>query len=417
MGGRAARAGAVLVVAAAIAACTAGMSARPDPTPTASARTTPSAGAAPAGSATPLAVTSSPAVASCVSATYRALTPDQRLGQLFLVGVPVAERTKARATARRLVRDDHVGGVFLAGRSQAGVSTLAALTGSFQALATKAATGGLGLVVATDQEGGKVQVLQGAGFGKIPTALAQGRLTAATLRARATVWGRALHRAGVNLDLAPVADVPAKGNPKANPPIAAFDRQYGYTAATVTAHAAAFAAGLDKSGVDTTWKHFPGLGKVHANTDTTVSVHDTVTTAGSGSLLPFRSAITAGAGWVMVSLAVYDRIDATHRAAYSSKVISGLLRGRFGFEGVVVSDDLGLARSASVLPVGRRAAALIAAGGDVALTVDASGVAAMIDGVRARAASSAAFRARVKASVLRVLTAKRDLGLLPACRP
>jgi beta-N-acetylhexosaminidase len=354
-------------------------------------------------------------VQACVSTTYNALTPDQRLGQLFLVGVPVADRTQARTIARRLVRDEHVSGIFLAGRSHDPVATVAALTRSFQALVSTAATGGLGLIVATDQEGGKVQVLQGAGFGKIPSGLAQGRLATATLRADARTWGRALHRAGVNLDLAPVADVVPAGTADDNPPIGVFDREYGATSGRVTVKASAFAAGLGDSGVATTWKHFPGLGRVRANTDTTVSVHDTVTTVNSGSLLPFRSAITAGAGWVMVSLATYDRIDAAHRAAYSSKIITNLLRTRFGFTGVVMSDALG-AKSATVLPVAKRAAALIAAGGDLALVTDASTVAAMIDGVRARAASSATFRADVKASVLRVLTAKAGLGLLPACR-
>jgi beta-N-acetylhexosaminidase len=135
----------------------------------------------------------------------------------------------------------------------------------------------------------------------------------------------------------------------------------------------------------------------------------------SGSLLPFRSAITGGAGWVMVSLATYDHIDATQPAAYSSKVITNLLRTRFGFKGVVVSDALG-ASSAGALPVSKRAAALISAGGDVALTVEVSLLAPMLSGVRARAASSATFRAQVKASVLRILTAKAAMGLIPACR-
>jgi beta-N-acetylhexosaminidase len=355
------------------------------------------------------------AVASCTAKTYNALTPNQRLGQLFLVGVPVADPDQALATARRVVRDDHVGGVFLAGRSHASVATVAGLTRSFQALATTKATGGLGLVVATDQEGGQVQVLQGPGFGKIPSGLKQGKLPTATLRADARTWGLALHRAGLNLDLAPVADVVPAGTEDDNPPIGVFDREYGSTASRVTAKASAFAAGLGDSHVATTWKHFPGLGRVRANTDTTKNVHDTVTTANSGSLLPFRSAINAGAGWVMVSFATYDRIDPTQPAAYSPKVVTNLLRTRFGFKGVVVSDALG-AKSATSLPVSKRAAALIAAGGDVALTVEASLLAPMIAGVRARAASSATFRAQVKASELRVLTAKAGLGLLPACR-
>ena len=152
-----------------------------------------------------------------------------------------------------------------------------------------------------------------------------------------------------------------------------------------------------------------------ANTDTTANVHDTVTTVTSTLLDPFRAAVKGGAPWVMVSLATYDRIDPKQPAAYSSKVITSLLRGRLGFTGVVVSDALG-AKSAGSLPVGERAAALISAGGDVALTVEISLLAPMVAGVRANAAASSTFRAHLKASVLRVLTAKSALGLVPACR-
>ncbi|HTY73487.1 MAG TPA: glycoside hydrolase family 3 N-terminal domain-containing protein [Actinomycetes bacterium] len=365
--------------------------------------TVPGVSAAALSSATPV----------CVAHTYNAMTPDQRLGQLFMIGVPVAKPTLARQIAATLVGTDHVGSLILSGRSHASVASIGRLTTSFQHLATTAATGGVGLVVSTDQEGGKVQVLQGSGFHTIPSALVQGRMATTTLRSAATVWGKALARAGVNLDLAPVADVPVAGRP--NPPIADLDRAYGFTSARVTVKSSAFAAGMTAAGVGTTWKHFPGLGRVPANTDTTRSVHDRVTSTRSSTLVPFRQAVASGAGWVMVSLAIYDRIDPGHRAAYSSTVVTGLLRGQLGFTGVVVSDSLSAA-SAAVVPAGHRAADVIAAGGDVALAVDSTLLAPMLAGVRARAAASPAFRAQVKASVLRVLVAKKALGLLPACR-
>ena len=83
----------------------------------------------------------------------------------------------------------------------------------------------------------------------------------------------------------------------------------------------------------------------------------------------------------MVSLATYDRIDPKHRRRTRPTVITGLLRGQLGFNGVVVSDALGRPVGQDSLPVGKRAAALIAAGGDVALTVEI--VAARSDGRRA----------------------------------
>ncbi len=357
--------------------------------------------------------TAAPRIPACVTQTYDAMTADQRIGTLFMVGVPVADPVKARAQARAAVRTYHAGGLFLAGRSHASVTSVAGLTKYFQGLVTTSTTDKVALLVATDQEGGKVQVLQGPGFGAIPTALVQGTYGAATLRAKAKTWGRALAKGGVNLDLAPVADVPVEGGH--NPPVGGYDREYGFTTTRVTAKASAFAAGLSEAGVDPAWKHFPGLGRVTANTDTTANVHDKVTTVTSILLDPFRAAVRGGAPWMMVSLATYDRIDPSQPAAYSPKVITSLLRGRLGFNGVVVSDALG-AKSAGSLPVGKRAAALISAGGDVALTVEISLLAPMVAGVRAKAAASASFRAHLRASVLRVLTAKSALGLVPACR-
>ena len=93
-----------------------------------------------------------------------------------------------------------------------------------------------------------------------------------------------------------------------------------------------------------TAKHFPGLGRVTGNTDTTAGVTDTVTTRTSTDITPFRAAISAGAHLLMVSSAYYSRIDASHPAVFSPTVIRGMIRGDLGFTGVVISDDLGNAK-------------------------------------------------------------------------
>ncbi|MGQ3505015.1 glycoside hydrolase family 3 N-terminal domain-containing protein, partial [Enterococcus faecalis] len=87
------------------------------------------------------------------------------------------------------------------------------------------------LWVSTDQEGGDVQVLSGPGFDGIPSALDQGQQDAATLRANAATWGRQLAEAGVNMNLAPVADVVTSPETAgSNPPIGQLNREYGYDA-------------------------------------------------------------------------------------------------------------------------------------------------------------------------------------------
>lgn len=279
-----------------------------------------------------------------------------------------------------------------------------------------AATSHSGLVlpfVATDQEGGAVQVLQGPGFSDLPSAKTQGSWPADLLRRRAAGWARELRSAGVNLVLAPVADtVPGPAAARANPPIGAFDREFGYTTGVVTPHVLAFVSGMTSAQVASAVKHFPGLGYVRANTDTAARVVDTRIGVGSEGLEPFRAAVRAGVPLVMVSTATYARLDPGRPAAFSAAVVTRLLRAGLGFSGVVISDDLGAARQVQAWPPGERAVRFIAAGGDVVLTVDPRTVAPMYDAVLARARTDPAFRAKTRAAALRVLTAKARFGLL-----
>ena len=153
-----------------------------------------------------------------------------------------------------------------------------ALTDAVQALATRAATGRIGFFVAANQEGGLIQGLSGPGFDTIPSALDQGAMTPGALQRKAARWGRELVDAGVNLDLAPVADVVPPGTDAQNAPIGQLDRGYGHDPATVASHVTAFIAGMADAGVATSAKHYPGLGRVAGNTDFTGDVVDDMTT-------------------------------------------------------------------------------------------------------------------------------------------
>lgn len=349
------------------------------------------------------------------AAVLAQMTLAQQVGQLFMVGGPA---TGVGADTVSAVRDRHVGSVILTGRSTLGVAATAQTTAGLQSLATPAATDGVGLLVATDQEGGAVQVLQGPGFSAIPSALVQGQWAPATLRSSAAAWGQQLRAAGVNTDLAPVLDVvPSAAAAPGNPPIGAFNREYGYTPAAVASSGTAFAQGMADAGVAATGKHFPGLGRVTANTDTTAGVTDTVTTRYDPYLQPYRTAVAAGLPMIMISSAYYSRIDPAHPAVFSGTVIAGMVRGDLGFQGVVVSDDLGNARQVAAWSPGDRAVQFIAAGGDLVLTVNPATLPAMYDAVLARAQSNDGFRARVLQSALRVLRLKQSRGLLPTPGP
>jgi beta-N-acetylhexosaminidase len=217
----------------------------------------------------------------------------------------------------------------------------------------------------------------------------------------------------VNLNLAPVLDtVPGPRAAEHNPPIGFFDREYGYTPRTVARHGVAFVRGMADGRVATAVKHFPGLGRVHANTDTSAGVTDRTTRRHDPYLAPFQAAIDAGAQFVMMSTARYSRLDPKRPAAFSPYVVSTMLRGDLGFRGVVISDDLAGAEQVARIPAGERAARFVAAGGDVVLTVDPATLPTMYRAVLHRARTNAKFRARVAASALRVLTAKQRQGLL-----
>jgi len=334
-------------------------------------------------------------------------TLEEKVGQLIMVGVDVSDPQQVSYDA---VTQRHVGNVFLAGRSQAGTGPTADLVTSFTSLVSDATTHGTPMLVATDQEGGLVQVLRGPGFSQIPTALDQSRLDPATLQADAGTWGSELAAAGINLNLAPVMDLVPEGTASQNPPIGYFDRNYGFTPDDVTSHANAFSAGMSGAGVDVTIKHFPGLGRVTANTDTTAGVTDDVTTRDDASVAVFASGIEAGAAFVMTSTAVYTQIDPTLPAAFSPVVVDGMLRGDLGFDGVVITDDVSAAQQVQAWSPGERAVLTIAAGGDMVLaSADPGVVPEMVDAVVARATDDAAFAATVDAAVLRVLAAKERL--------
>jgi beta-N-acetylhexosaminidase len=336
----------------------------------------------------------------------------ERIGQLLLVGTPAA-RPGAEA---RTVERYRVGGVFLVGRSDSAAAQVRREVRRLQtgvpALRSRAAVGAPRLLVAVDQEGGKVQTLRGPGFTTVPAAAVQAGWPVERVRALTATWAAELSGVGVTLDLAPVADTVPAGRERENPPIGVPGRQYGAAADDVAERVVAVSSELRRHRVLATLKHFPGLGRVRVNTDAGTGAVDARTDAGDPHLEPFSAGLRAGAQVVMVSSAVYPRLDPSRPAAFSEAVVDGLLRRRLGWDGLVVSDDLGRAKGVQGVETGRRAVDFVAAGGDLVLTVRAVDVPRMVGALLDRETRDAAFRARVDESALRVLAAKRSVGLL-----
>jgi beta-N-acetylhexosaminidase len=402
------------VTSAFIAGCAGGGASASPAVPADTARPTgatapASTGTASAPSAAPGAgspTTGSPA-AACVTQVLGNLTLAQRVGELFLVGVDGNIAGRELTAAERTY---HFGSLLL-DKTAAGTAALEAQTAAMQELAP-ADTSGVRLFIAANQEGGQIQQLSGPGFATMPSALEQGSWSLSTLRASAADWGTDLRAAGVNLDLAPVMDVVPQGSAASNAPIGALDREFGFDPVTNGEHGTAFIQGMAAAGVMTVAKHFPGLGRVAGNTDFTSNVVDNVTTATDPYLNSFRTAIGAGVPMVMVALATYTKIDPAELAVFSPTVMR-LLRNGLGFNGVIVSDDMGQAAAVQAVPVGTRAIDFLTAGGDLVTSQSLAPAEQMAAAVLARASGNAAFRATVDSAARRVLAAKRAAGLLP----
>ena len=338
-----------------------------------------------------------------VDAVLAGMTREQQVAQLFVVGVPLADLPVGDRLA-----PEGLGGLFLAGRSGIPARDLAAITARWQQGA-----GRPGLWIAVDQEGGKVQTLSGPGFPALPTAREQGRLPAARLAELADGLGASLAAAGINLNLAPVADVVPAGTEAGNRPIGHYGRNYGTAPEPVQVAAETVVTGMAGHGVTAAIKHFPGLGRVSGNTDSSAQVVDRSITADSPQVQVFgRLARSEHRPFVMTSSAVYARLDRTQAAAWSPAVVDRLLRGRLGFDGVVVADDLGVAEAVREVPAGRRAVRFLAAGGTLVLTVTPGVLPEMRAAVLARDRADPAFRARVDEAVRTALLAKAHAGLL-----
>jgi beta-N-acetylhexosaminidase len=395
------------VVAVGLAAGCGGGSA--DPSHSVAASPTASHTAVPAPKASP----SRSPTASCPATVLASMTEAQRIGQLFLVGLPDNE---VAGTVAETITSHHFGSVIFGADSKGGIAGAHQVAVTVQALSSSSATARVRFFVAANQEGGEVQALTGPGISDIPSALDQGSVAPSALTSMAAQWGRQLRTAGVNLNLAPVMDVVPAGTAAGNAPIGALGREYGHDAATVSAHGVAFLRGMARAGIATSAKHFPGLGRVTGNTDFTSSVVDNETTATTADLQTYQAAIDAGVPLVMVALATYTRIDPHELAVFSPTIVTGLLRKKMGFRGTILSDDMGVAAAVASISPGQRAILFVSAGGDL-ITTESLPVADEMDAaLLSRAESDSSFRATVDAAALQVLTTKDSYGLLPCSK-
>ncbi len=223
------------------------------------------------------------------------------------------------------------------------------------------------VLIAVDEEGGVVTRIEAASGSSYPGNAALGAIDEVTLTGRvATSIGAMLASSGLNLNLAPVADLDAS---LANPVIGV--RSFGADPKRVAAHTAAFVTGVQDSAVAACAKHFPGHGRSAADSHQELpAVPATLPQLRATDLVPFRAAIDAGVRSVMTAHVVYSAIDSVP-ATLSRRILRGVLRDELGFDGVIITDALDMAAIGDGRDRAAGAVAALAAGADL-LTLPAA---------------------------------------------
>jgi beta-N-acetylhexosaminidase len=285
----------------------------------------------------------------------------QKIGQLMVCGFQ-GDNSATISDIKKLIETYHIGGLILFGRN---IGTSAQVLGLTTCLQKHAKRNGhiQPLFFSIDQENGMVRRL-GEGTTSFPGAM----LLAATNDEKLTyeigkATAKELKALGINWNLAPVVDI--NNNPE-NPVIGV--RSFGETAENVSRFAKAFMKGMQVVGVITTLKHFPGHGDTHVDSHLALPViTHSLKKIEKLELVPFKECIEEGADTIMTAHVYFPELenDENRPATMSHKVITGLLREKLGFDGVVTTDCMEMKAIADTVGTARGAVEGIKAGVDL----------------------------------------------------
>jgi beta-N-acetylhexosaminidase len=353
--------------------------------------------------AQPTPAVTGPAASPQVAGIVTGMTLPDKVGQLL---VPTVPGRAAADGGAGLVRRYHVGGVIYFGPNIGDAAQVAALSAGLQQ-AARSQPPHLPLLIGTDQEGGIVSRLAGV------TTVFPGQMAAeatrdpALVRAQDQATGAAVRALGINLDYAPVADVNVE---PANPVIGI--RSFGAHSTLVSTMTAAAVDGFHQAGVLTVAKHFPGHGDTGVDSHTGLPViHHTLRQWWRIHAPPFQAAIQAGVDGIMIGhIQVPALDDSGQPASLSRGIVTGLLRDRLGYQGVVVTDSLQMAGVLQGCTPAQVAVQAVQAGCDQLLMPGDPGVAyhALLRAVQHGQISLA----QLGASVARIVSLKLARGLL-----
>jgi beta-N-acetylhexosaminidase len=329
-----------------------------------------------------------------------------KVGQLFLLGY---FDTSATLDIYDMMRVGRPGGVVLFAHNVGNPAQTATVVNSLQAIAGE--TTGIPLLMAVDQEGGIVTRLR-SGFTMWPNMMALGATRSEDL-ARQVGQGMAaeMRAVGINMDLAPVADV------LSNPSNGVINvRSFGSDPTLVARYAGALMAGLHEGGVIATAKHFPGHGGTLADSHVQLPTDTRPREVLAADYAAFGGLIDQGVDVVMTAHVVYPALSGDGAAAtFSHEILQGVLRDELGFEGVVLTDALSMGAVLQQYTVDEAVARAIRAGADMVTFghgVTPEQQLAALDYLVAQVESGALDEARIDESVRRILALKARYGVL-----
>lgn len=363
-------------------------------------------------------------VAGKVNTLLRGMSDEDLVGQVLMpyaygrsaqeVSAGTAAGNRALAdvdTPAQMVEKYRLGGIILIGFGSGDPTSknqpasniespaqVRAFTTGLQAAATKLPAK-MPLLIGADQEYGVVTRLSD-GMTNLPSAMAFGAAGQPALTEKA--WkaaGAELAAVGINVNFAPVADVLGGGGSTV-----IGSRSYGSDPKAAGEQASAAVRGLRAGGVSATLKHFPGHGHTTSDSHTELPVlAQTRQLLDRDDLAPFVAGISAGTPLIMSGHLDVQAIDRGVPATFSSKVLTDLLRGELGFQGVLVTDGMNMAPALKYEP-GEAAVRALLAGNDLLLMPPKVGAAqkGLLDALR----SGRLPRARLIQAVTRVLTLK-----------
>lgn len=324
---------------------------------------------------------------------------DARIGRLFMAGIPGKEIDEGTET---LILDHALGGVILFSRNIDNPVQLAGLCRDLQKVSMDCH--GVPLFLAVDQEGGRVARLRepftrfegNASIGASPD-------PRKAAREFARVTSEEMRLVGLNMDLAPVLDVPW-GKPEAH----LAGRTFGDDPEKVADLGRTVIQGLQRGGVMAVAKHFPGLGRTDLDPHHHLPIISvTEEELDRINLPPFRAAVASGVSGIMTSHAVYPSLDPDLPATLSGRVVTGLLREKLGFEGLVITDDLEMGAIQRQWGTAQGAAMAFDAGADILLICrDQARVSEAIQTIRGKLIRGEIPAGRLEKSVDRIMSAK-----------